>query len=123
MESDSCGSGMYPSMLFEHLKKLMAEEARMLDDRRADAYDTGSSIAETLEQKCPELSSLVVTGLKEAWPLEVQVEYRPDGGKHTMRVWVPAALKLESNGAIMTGPAVVVVPPMCISPEVGDVHS
>lgn len=35
----------------------------------------------------------------------------------TSRVWVPATLKLEPNGSIMTGPTVLVIPPMCITPE------
>ena len=68
------------------------------------------------------------TGQKDSWPLEVQVEYYPHAqygskiGNLTSRVWVPATLKLEPNGSIMTGPTVLVIPPMCISHD-GHVES
>ena len=68
------------------------------------------------------------TGQKDSWPLEVQVEYYPNAqsgskiGNLTSRVWVPATLKLEPNGSIMTGPTVLVIPPMCITHD-GHVES
>lgn len=53
---------MYPALLFETLRKVMAEELADYEHRQAVDGGYGSDIPEPLEKKSPELKSLIMTG-------------------------------------------------------------